>query len=190
MFKIGSQGLLDIAISNAVTNEVTTFLASKDGSEFNRLVDNVEQQFKLQNIPVTRHDRPLDFTAIPNRKAEKGEFNKDLSSLFAETDAKYILFLRPAGYGAVRSYFGFVPTSDPAGVVLLDGAIVDRDSKLHWFLKESATIDPRFTRSVIGEWNQPPAYPLLDQSLSDSWQLAEDGILTDIFGSTAVTAAN
>ena len=190
MFKIGAQGLLDVAINSAVTSEVTSFLAGKDGSEFERLVDNVEQQFKLQNIPVTRHDRPLDYAAIPGRKAEKGEFDKDLSAVFAETDAKYVLFLRPAGYGAVRSYYGFIPISDPAGVVLLDGAIVDRNSKLHWFMRESATLDPRFTKSVAGEWDQPPAYPSLDQSLSESWQLAEDGVLTDIFGFTALSAAN
>ena len=188
LFRTGSQGLLDLVINSAVTSEVSGFLATKDGAEFNQLVDNVERQFKLKSIPVTRHIRAVDYDSIPKRKADKGEFDKDLSNIFANTDAKYILFLRLVGFGAERSYYSFIPTSDPSGVVLLDGAIVDRDSKLHWFTRDSSALEPRFTRSVIGEWDQPPSYPSLDKSLSESWQLAEDGILTDIFGSTSVSA--
>lgn len=188
MFGTGSQGLLDVAISSAATSEVSTFLAGKDGSEYNRLLDNIENQFKARNIAVTRHDRPMDFDAIPKLKAEKGEFDKDLSSVFSETDAKYILFMRLAGYGAARNYYGFIPTGAPAGVVLLDGAIVDRNSKLHWFIRESVALQPRFAKSVAGEWNEPPGYEALDQSLTDSWQLAEDGIIADIFGLSSVSA--
>ncbi len=127
---------------------------------------------------------------FPKREAQSGEFKKDLSSIFSETDAKYILFLRLAGYGATRTYYGIIPTSSPAGVVLLDGAIVDRTSKLHWFINESGAIAPRFTKAVDGGWNQPPDYPGLGESLTASWQIAEDGILTEVFGTTAVSAGN
>ncbi len=65
LFRTGSQGLLHLAINSAVTNPVSTFLAGKDGSEFNGLVDAIERQLQLKNIPVTRHDRPLEYDAIP-----------------------------------------------------------------------------------------------------------------------------
>ena len=188
MFRKGAQGLLDIAINSAVTAPVSNFLATKNGAEFDAMVDKIEQELERRNIAVSRYDRPIDYSALPKRKTVKGEFNKDLSSIFSQTDAKYVLFLRLVGYGAERAYFGFLPASSPEGVVYLDGAIVDRSSNLQWAINESTSLTPRFIKAVDGKWNEPPNYPSLDQALTDSWQKAEDGVITDIFGAASVSA--
>ena len=144
---------------------------------FNSIVDQSVGQFESRNVTVTRHPENIVYTELEKRKRPpKGQYTKDLSSIIESTDANYILLLHCDGYGASRSYYGFIPTSYPQAVVTITGVMIDRDHQIQW--NHSA----RYATYVGEQWKQPPDYPLLTDAIAKSWVKAEQDITGQLIG--------
>jgi hypothetical protein len=77
-----------------------------------------------------------------------------------ETGADQVLVLRLMYYGTSRSYYGFIPISEPQGFAAVDGSLIDKEHKILWNTGDSI-LDSFVKEPVVGEWKQKPDYPNL-----------------------------
>lgn len=80
----------------------------------------------------------------------------DFSSLKSKHGAKYALVLQPNHFGAQRSYYGFIPTSAPAGLADITVYLVKLDDN-----SIAGYFNTTVTEAVKGDWDVPPHYSAL-----------------------------
>jgi len=185
VFKEGSQGLLDVAINDAMASGTSAHLATLPAEGFEPLVNASIKQLESRNVTVTRHPESIVFADLKKRKRPpKGQYKKDLSSIIESTDANYILLLHCEGYGASRSYYGFIPTSYPQAVVTVTGVMIDREHQIQW------NHSNKYLTYVGENWKQPPEYPLVTDALSQTWKAVEQDITGQLIGNEPIKQAN
>jgi len=175
-YKAGAQGLLDVAINNAVSGGLDGHLATTDLSGFNRLADNITAKLLERGLNAKRLPDPVDpaaFAAIkaPKRTASKktdkrteeprvAQADRDYSGLTAAYQIDKLLLVYLDQAGTIRPYYGFIPLGPPAGHAVGKGQLIDlKTHALQWNTPASATV------AVSGEWDTPPAYGAVDQAL-------------------------
>ena len=104
------------------------------------------------------------------KKSGEGVFERDLGSIASATQADRIIVYRISQFGASRAYYGFIPLSAPQGFVAVYGAMVDaKTNKLMWHTGDSVA-DSFIKEPVVGEWDQPPAYPTSRPRPTGRWR--------------------
>lgn len=165
LYKIGDQGLLEVAINTAVTKEFDRYLSKTSLHWYHEeLPKRFMQQFKQRNIAAEQHHATIDNKQAKNPLAIVG-INGD-----------QILLLDLQKLGAVRSYYGFFPVSTPKAYCVLKGELINRkDKKVLW--RHLATIE----EVVGGAWDQPPNYPNFTRALKEAINAAQDEVLDSFF---------
>ncbi len=98
---------------------------------------NIIKKGNLQSSPVNDVKyAPYDFRFLKN-----------------ESGADYALVLDPRAFGLSRSYYGFVPTSPPAGYANMSVYLVNLSDNS--IVGEYGTI---IQEETYGEWDTPPEY--------------------------------
>ncbi|CAA0103622.1 Uncharacterised protein [BD1-7 clade bacterium] len=148
--KTGGQGLLDVAINNAVAGPVTDHLRTLDLDEFADLKKMIADRFTDHGIETVIIEEDIDISTLPDTQiSEKGFAKKDYSSLKTKYQIDDLVVIHVVAMGSVRSYYGFIPTSDPKGYFVAAGRLVDLDNHaLLWYHDEVRQIE------VTGDWDQ------------------------------------
>ena len=152
----GNQGLLDVAIAAVMTAEVRAATKKVDASRFMEVQTQFAEALTAANfVPVPITER-LELAKLPARR--DGDFDRDLSAVTKANNVRYVLVLELLNYGALRSYYAFMPTSAPSGFAAVRGRLVDtKDYKVIWDTG-NAPLDCIVQEPVAGQWKQPPAY--------------------------------
>lgn len=175
--KEGSQGLLDLAINSAMMSEEDKHMRSLDADRFREVSGLFKEELEAAGFQPVVYGEEIDLADFPNVKNPKpDQFDRDLSELFAATGANKVIILRLTSYGAIRTYYGFIPTSDPKGAASVQGVMVDRDTgMLMW---RTGTLEGVIREPVVGEWKESPDYPNLtaavDRALAKSTVFLRD----------------
>ena len=157
LFKEGGQGLLDLVVSSIATQGITNKLKELDSSPFIGIRKDFVEMMESIGLNVKEFDGLINFKDYPKREKKAGYSDVDMSRLFEETGVDHIVVIQLLAYGASRSYYGFIPTSDPSGSAGIYGYMIDKNHKTLWdsgnSIKDSFIKEP-----VVGEWKQPPEY--------------------------------
>ena len=177
---MGQVGLLDYAIISAATSDLdnhTKTLATDDfltvGDDLVVSLKNSGQQAQLLEW------KPVEAKALKKtgKKGQKGgtqfaEYNYAYVKNTANVD--YLLLVKSTTKGFTRSYYGFVPTSDPAANFAVHGELIDLNThQVLW--RQTFSVND----AAQGEWDEPPTYPNLTNAYfsclerAKTWLLAE-----------------
>ena len=175
LHKAGAQGLLDIAINEMMTSEVGKHLASIELEPYH---DDLSEDFveKLNARGANAKTVDIDTTSYPKFDGGKDYHPQDLRASKETLGVDYLLVVQPTQAGAIRSYYGFVPTSEPKGYYNGIASMVDLETnKLVWnqvFTKEF---------EVAGEWDEPPNFTNLTRSVDSAIEWSKTAIINDFF---------
>jgi len=160
--KVGAQGLLDIAINNAMASGLDKHLAGLDITRFNRVGQQFNSHLTEQGFARVQLIEDFDFASLPEFK-EKGRgagfAGRDFRGLAQRYQASKIITLNVASSGTLRAYYGFIPLEGPRARFMIEAQLVNlKDNSLEWY----STVDQ--VETVVGPWDQPEAYPNLTKA--------------------------
>lgn len=160
----GPQGLLDMAISSIATKQFSNYLEKVKLDWYNNLPQKFTAQFKQRDI----------FTQI--YPVEIAHERKNKNGVVIQVDSDKLLLIELDKLGAIRSYYGFIPTSAPKAYCVLKGELINQtDKKILW--RHVASIE----ESVSGNWDQPPSYPNFSAALEQAVFAAQEEIIDSFF---------
>lgn len=161
----GAQGLLDVAINSAVTSEVADKMAAMDTKILleEKYYGPFEKFLSQHCLEVSKMYDPIDRDKLappPINEVKYAPYDfKDLK----KTGANYALILDPITFGVVRYYYSFIPLGPPKPV---------SDIKLYIVRLSDNTLvghyNVRKDIEVQGEWDNPPEYKELIETIEES----------------------
>jgi hypothetical protein len=163
--KEGSQGLLDVAINSAMATSEAKHLKQQDADAFREIVSIFEAELTAAGFQPIVYEDAFSLKDQPKLKGKQsGQFEYDLSGLAVASDADEIIVLRLVSFGASRTYYGFIPTSQPQGYAMVQGIMVDTEkNKILW---DTGILEGTIKDPVVGEWNQEPDFPNLTEAMN------------------------
>ncbi|MDD9892501.1 MAG: hypothetical protein OXT49_03170 [Gammaproteobacteria bacterium] len=169
LHKMGSQGLLDLAIAAAVTSPVSDRLKQADLKPIQQTISDVAKGLTARGAEV-KQIGPIDLNALPKSGGKANvQTAKDFSSLRSRHNADYLYLLQVNTLGSARAYYGFIPMSDPTGLTNATAQLVDlRNNNIVWQLPIHTEV------AAWGEWNQKPEYPNLMKAFQQAMDLTRE----------------
>lgn len=183
MYKLGSQGLLDMAINQAMAGKIIKRL---DKEEIAPLVkrfylDMFSAAFSVEGFEIQTVDTAYDKNKLKkikkNKAKNEGLSPYDFKSIAEELQVNRLMVLDIQAFGIARSYYGFIPTSQPKGYAQVIGYLLDGSSNL--------VIGQQYSKNIElsqGEWDVPPEYTNLMRASVTSLEKSIDEIFITIFG--------
>lgn len=173
--KAGAQGLLDIAINNANADDLETALKKENKSSIYELQDKLVSYLKSKGLNAKKVDSPIDLETLTELEKENDESKgiyfaaRDFKPLKSSLGVDKLLVVQLNALGTIRSYYGFIPTSEPSGYAVLNGYVVNLDNnQLEW--------NNTVTQSVnhgAKEWDQPPEFTALVKAMHSAYNLSQ-----------------
>jgi formylglycine-generating enzyme required for sulfatase activity len=165
--KVGSQGLLDMAINAGMAADLNAHLQTLDVSDFEKIRDRFATELSNRGMNVVVLTGAVDPDKYPPRAEEapkiENAYVRDLTALRTEQKLDAILLLQVRRYGTIRSYYGFIPLGAPSGFFEAKGQLIDlRTGAMLW---QAQMTEQQATVPAMGEWDQPPAYPNLTAAI-------------------------
>ncbi len=167
--KVGSQGLLDLAINEGVASGSDKHLESLSISEFDEVANLLKARFEKGGMKVTMIPDRLDVASLPKATESKPNFaKKDFTSLKSQYNVDQLLVLEVVAAGTIRSYYSFFPTGAPQAYFASQATLVDlTDNHLVWYKKDEQQ------KPIAEPWDQPnDNYPNLTNAF---YQAVESG---------------
>lgn len=179
--KVGAQGLLDMAINNAVAGSLEAHLRTIDVTGFSAAADQFVQKLQERGLTAKKIAEPIDINALEKFQSPgSGDYmNKDLRSLAKTEEIDYLILLSIERVGTIRKYYGFIALGSPAGFCQARGRMVDlRTNELKW-----SAIQPEkeATLKVAGQWKQPPDYLNVTATVKQAVQNGATFLVTQFF---------
>jgi hypothetical protein len=163
--KIGSQGLLDLAINQAMTNKLDTHVSkTTDVTWYYALSNELADKLKKQHVKVS----------LANHRIESDK--TDMTSIAAEHQVEEVLILKLKAVGVIRRYSGFIPMGAPQAYCALQGELVDTRTKAVLWHHDAEVKLP-----IQGEWDQPPAYPNVTTTIKEAVTTSRQEIIDSLF---------
>lgn len=170
--KAGSQGLLDVAVNEAMASDLGTHLASLQPTRVPLMATQINARLRALGFQTVRIDEPIDTATLPERDPQvPGFYDRRIEALASRHGVDAILILSVRQWGTIRSYYGFIPLSDPSASFVATGQLIARDGRLLWDEMAAQT-----GTTGSGEWDQAPDFPNLTHAIRE----AEDDVMTTL----------
>ena len=177
--RTGGQGLLDVAINNAMSGSLEAHLQTVDVNKFGTVADQFVEQLSARGISARKLDAPPDITKLRKFKTDaSGEFaEKDLRPLAEKEQIDTLVILSISQCGTMRPYYGFIPLDAPSAMCVSTGQMIDlKTNQIAW--RTSMEAD-KATVKVSGNWDQPPDYRNVTKAIDTSVAKAQDFLVKD-----------
>lgn len=172
--KGGNQGLLDLAINEGIGNKLDNHIESLSLSDFDEAAQVIVSHLKRQGIDAIFIEKRINIHNLSDvAKPESGFAKKDFGHLKVEYDIDQLLIIEVKSAGTYRTYYGFIPTSDPQGYMTTNGRLVDlNDNKLLWYIDDKQLVP------VVGPWDQPEeSWPNLTNAIFKAVENAKTSVI-------------
>ncbi|KJY70632.1 cytidine deaminase [Vibrio coralliilyticus] len=126
--RMGGQGLLDMAISEIVTDSVESHIHTLSHDKFELSKSAIAQQIERRggrSEVLPEYYKASDATKLPKAQQKDGFFGYDLTELQEQYSASHLLVIQVLASGTIRDYYGFIPLSQPRGYVYAQVKLVD-----------------------------------------------------------------
>jgi hypothetical protein len=180
--KVGQQGLLDMAINEAMADELSKYLKTLDLSSYGKVSGEAASRMQAKGLKVREVGSPVDVATLPDFKTEDSSrvyAQKDFRSLKQQLGVDRLLLLTVTAAGTQRSYYGFIPTSSPIGLLSARGEIVDLNT--NEILWRQLTTN---TAPIDDPWDQPPNYPNVSVAVQKVILMARRSLIDSLFGAS------
>ena len=180
--RTGSQGLLDIAVNSAMSDDLSKHLATLELKDFQRSAVKLQQYLTDKGFADVRVVNDVDLSKLPEFNAPDGgsqSFAKrDFRTLANEFNTKRLIILAAGPVGTTRAYYGFVPLGAPSVTFWAHADLIDlSNNTLQW---HKAFVN---TRAVDGDWDQAPDFPNLTNAFYQSLETVTQQVELDFTSS-------
>ena len=171
----GSQGLLDLMIASAVTDQLNARIKNFDTNAVRGMENKIVDILKSRNTEAFAIDR-LDPALYEKTANYKTGFSRiDYSKLKQQHDANYLLLIEFTYIGVIRPYYGFIPTGAPEPYIKANAKLVDlSNNKLFWYQEY------KYRQNVEGDWDDPPSYPALTSNFNEGFKYIVHSIVESV----------
>lgn len=178
-YKMGNQGLLDVAINAAMATGPERAVSKLKPTEFRKVKSEFASQLKKKGFQVVEVRDDLNFKNYPKLAGgAAGDAGKDYSSVLSSYGADYLIVLSLDAYGSIRSYYGFIPLGAPSGYSRVSGFMVKKAGpKPIWNLGSAMMV----VEPVNGEWDQSPEFKNLIEASVRALEKSRGILVTDFF---------
>ncbi|HMH18128.1 MAG TPA: hypothetical protein VK572_08275, partial [Burkholderiales bacterium] len=156
--KVGSQGLLDIAINNAMADELSTSLKTVDLlSMYGGFRDEVTQRMKEKGMKPVLVQNPVDTETLKDFSTD------DKSRTYAAKDFRplkagignvdRLLLVTVVAAGTQRPYYGFIPTGRPTALLRARGELIDLNTNEVLWRDNTMNV-----MEITDPWDRPPNF--------------------------------
>lgn len=175
-YRIGAQGLLDMAINHAVTHTVESHVQAMDVPDGSALREQIAQVLTKKGYKVTVESEPLDVAALPKFNGSQPHRTLgDWTQFGSDHHADYVLLLSLSAYGAARSYYSFIPTSKPYPISSFVGEMIDPKTNTEVWL------DGVYRPGIeVDGWDTPPDYSALTQRIKEKYEENAKSMVTTV----------
>ncbi len=180
--RAGSEGLLDMAINNAMSGTLEGHLQSMDGSKFKAVADEYVTKLKERGLNARRlPDEVNPATMAPFKAESSGEYAAvDLRPLGQKEGLDKLILLSIQQCGTVRAYYGFIPLGSPKGMCVSKGEMIDlKTNQVEW----RAFPEPdKATVEIVGDWDEPPDFKNVTVAVDKAMTQAQVFLVEEFFG--------
>jgi hypothetical protein len=177
----GSIGLLDYAVISAANEGLDSYLATLTFPEYDQFQSALAESLTSKGINLIEIKEPITREKAKNlKRPSEGKSKNDFSEYKSEYDLDMLILIDLTAIGTTRSYYGFLPTSEPLAHSSVVGQLIDLESnQLHWY---SSTVN---IKTIPTPWDEADAsYPNLTTSVYQSLDEAFETIKYQVEGNT------
>ncbi len=172
--KTGSQGLLDMAVNEAMGSELDAHLNALDVSSFKQMQETFRERLVANGFSVKDMQDPINVDNLVDFEGPSGAvhyMDKDFRRLKQQLGVDKLLLLEVIYIGTMRRYYGFVPLEDPTIHCSARGTLIDlSDNRVLWHHSELRI------SNVPDPWDQGPAFPNLTRTLGNAMMKVQTSI--------------
>jgi hypothetical protein len=188
--KAGPQGLLDVAINNAMADELTNALKNITlDRSYGQARSEVVNRLQERGITSSASDKMIDVSLLQDFSGgdtSRSYATKDFLGMKADLGgADRLLLFTVVAVGTQRSYYGFVPISSPVAILRARGEMIDLQTNEVLWREDTSNTAP-----IADPWDQPPEFKNVSTAVESVIIEARDAMLDKLFaGAPASTAA-
>lgn len=180
-YRAGGEGLIDVAINNAITKELSNYLKTLTPNNFVNITDDFVNELKKRGIVAKK----IDTINLDDFKKEK---TIDLRTLKDKNNIDTLIIFDINYWGTNRIYsLGVIPMEAPKSYFVASSYMLDLKDTNPVNLKTknplwrylSSAKSTRFATN--GEWDQPPTYPNLTKTLDKNIEVVKNEIFENFF---------
>ncbi|SDY17912.1 hypothetical protein [Nitrosomonas sp. Nm33] len=179
-YKEGMQGLLDIAINNAMASGLEGHLKTINVQEAITIKQTLEAKLTKMGHKTIQIEPSLTYDKLPDFKtpSSEGVFSKkDVKSLLKDEKADALLFIYTPKVGTVRSYYSFIPLGAPKATATFAAEMVSASNN-----RILANLSTTFITPIEGSWDQSPDYPNVSVAIIKNLQAVQTLFATELLG--------
>ncbi len=180
--KVGQQGLLDMAINQAMADQLSKYLKTVDLSNYGKVSGEAATRMQAKGLKVVEVASPVDVAALKDFTSEDSSrvyAQKDFRPLKQQLGVDRLVLLTVTAAGTQRSYYGFVPTSKPIALMATRGEIIDLGTNEILWRQVSSNTTP-----IDDPWDQPPNYPNVGVAVQKVVLMARRSLIDSLFGTS------
>jgi hypothetical protein len=168
---VGASCLLCYGIASAANSSLDKHLKTIPTEDVGILKQKVFDILTDRGMNVTMLDQDIAVGKLKKYKSKEPNVALKDFSAFKEKSLDYLLVIDVHQVGAHRSYSGYVPTTDPLSVFSGLAYIIDlKSNKYAWY----HPFDHKMPADL--EWDEPPTFPGLTNSLYEVITLGHESI--------------
>jgi len=186
--KVGAQGLLDIAINNAMADDLSKALKTITlHNSYGQARSEVVKRLQEKGIKSSFIEKMIEAGTLQDFSSDdksRSYASKDFRPLKADLGgADRLLLFTVTQVGTQRSYYGFIPTSGPTAVLRAKGEMIDLQTN------EVLWRDQTMNTSVIADpWDQPPEFKNVNAAVQKVIESARRAMVDKLFAAPSVAA--
>ncbi len=177
----GSEGLLDMAINSALSQEMGAYLKNIEIDIFEDVADIFVSHLQEKNYQAKVLKEKIVLEKVSGFKPEgSGNFLKvDVRFMGKKNDIDKLILLGVDRYGTLRKYYGFIPLGAPQALFQVTGQMIDlKTNEKQWLVKMK---ENESTVRIVGKWNQPSDYPNLTKAIVTAIKKAKKYLVNSFF---------
>jgi len=186
--KVGAQGLLDIAINNAMADDLSKALKTITlNDSYGQARSEVVKRLQEKGIKSSFTEKMIeagtlqDFSSDDKSRSYAAKDFRPLKADFGGADR--LLLFTVTQVGTQRSYYGFIPTSGPTAVLRAKGEMIDlQTNEVLW---RDQTVH---TAVVADPWDQPPEFKNINAAVQKVIEAARRAMVDKLFAAPSVAA--
>jgi len=170
---LGAGCLLCIATASIANSSLTSHTQTLPNEDLPKLKNDVADMLRKKGADVRVIAEDINLETLPSTDSKEPNIaRKDFSSLRQKYQIDKLLVIEITTLGMLRMYSGYIPTTDPKGVLQGAGYLVNlSNNSYEWYLPVNVT------KSADKNWDEPPKFPGLTNAYFQALEIGRDNFL-------------
>ena len=184
-YKTGSQGLLEVAIVDAVNSDMDKYLKNLEVEGFKNARNTFAKKLIERGMNAKVIEQDIDLTNFASAEKDANTGKTTYKALADKHGIDVIVLLKINRIGTIRKYWSVIPLSSPRALFEVGGEMIDLGTGEQ--LWNIGMKEEEAQTEIIGDWDQPPDYKNITVALKDGMKTGIDFLTKDCFSNNENT---